>query len=100
MKFITYIIALSFSVNLLGQELLTLEDAKVITLDNNFGIQIARNNVNIAMNSTEKKANGYLPTVIATGGPNGTFGQSSQSFNNNTEANTNNALSLVGVSSC
>ena len=94
MKFITYIIALSFSVNLLGQELLTLEDAKVITLDNNFGIQIARNNVNIAMNSTEKKANGYLPTVIATGGPNGTFGQSSQSFNNNTEANTSNALSL------
>ena len=93
MKLILYIIALAYSTTILGQDVLTLDDAKIITLNNNFGIQIAKNNVGIAINNTEKKANGYLPTVIATGGPNATLGRSSQNFNNGLEASTGNAIS-------
>ncbi len=92
MKNITWIICIGLSVSLYSQEVLTIEDAKVITLENNFGILIAKNNVEIARNQTDKKANGYLPTVTANGGLNGNFGGSSQKFGNGNEASTANAF--------
>ena len=92
MKIIIYIIAFIFSSQLIGQDVLTLEDAKIITLDNNFGIKISRNNVDIASNNTQKKANNYLPNVSVTGGPNATYGRSSQQFNNGLDASTDNAI--------
>lgn len=92
MKTITWIICIGLSVSLYSQEVLTIEDAKVITLENNFGILIAKNNVEIARNQTDKKANGYLPTVTANGGLSGNFGGSSQKFGNGNEASTANAF--------
>ncbi len=92
MKNITWIICIGLSVSLYSQEVLTIEDTKVITLENNFGILIAKNNVEIARNQTDKKANGYLPTVTANGGLNGNFGGSSQKFGNGNEASTANAF--------
>ncbi len=92
MKNITWIICIGLSVSLYSQEVLTIEDAKVITLENNFGILIAKNNVEIARNQTDKKANGYLPTVTANGGLSGNFGGSSQKFGNGNEASTANAF--------
>ena len=77
-----------------AQDQLTLEDARLITLENNFGIKIAENNVKISQNLTDKKLNNYLPTLSANGGVNGSFGGSAQQFNNGSEANTNNALTL------
>ena len=77
-----------------AQDQLTLEDARLITLENNFGIKIAENNVKISQNLTDKKLNNYLPTLSANGGVNGSFGGSAQQFNNGSEANTSNALTL------
>ena len=92
MKIIYWIICFTISIAVHGQSILTIEEAKIITLENNFGIQIAKNNIEIAKNQTERKANGYLPTVSATGGLNGNFGGSSQKFNNGNEASTSNAV--------
>lgn len=96
MKILVWIIvallSLVISFNVFGQDLLTIEDAKMITLENNFGIQIAKNNIQIAQNQTDKKGNGYLPTVSANAGVNGNFGGSSQKFSSGMEAETSNAF--------
>lgn len=75
-----------------AQNILTLEEAKSVTLSNNFGIKIAANDVQIAENNTDKKANGYLPTVNATGGLNGSLGGSSQTFSSGMENTVSNAF--------
>lgn len=81
-----------FGLKAQSQSVLTLEEARNITLSNNFGIKIAKNNVTIAENQTDKKLNGYLPTVSANGGLNSNFGSSTQQFNNGNEANVRNAF--------
>lgn len=78
--------------SLRAQELLTIEEAKAITLANNFGIQVAKMNVEIAENQTDKRANNYWPSVTANGGVNGSLGGSSQKFSNGNEASTSNAF--------
>lgn len=82
-----------------SQQVLTLDDAKSITLANNFGIQIARNNVELAENLTDKKVNGYLPTVALNGGLNGSLGGSNQKFSSGTEASTTRAFNWGGNAS-
>lgn len=77
---------------LISQSSLTLEDVKAITLENNFGIKIAKNNVQLAENQTDRSVNGFLPTVNAQGGLNGNFGGASQKFNNGMEASFSNAF--------
>ena len=47
-----------FSLSLNAQSILTLEEAKAVTLANNYGIKVAQNNVQIAENNTDKRANG------------------------------------------
>jgi outer membrane protein len=52
----------------LSQEILTKKEALKITLENNFGIKIANNNLAIAKNNTSIYNNGYLPSAsINTG---------------------------------
>ena len=80
----------------LSQDMLTLEQAKMLTLENNFGIRISKNNVQLAENLTDRKVNGYQPTISATGGLQGDFGSSSQSFNSGNDATTGQALSWNG----
>jgi len=81
---------LPFSV--LSQNTLTPQQAVDITLTNNYGIQIAKNNIQIAENNTDKRANGYLPTVDARGGLNADLGGSTQKFSSGMEVTTSNAL--------
>ncbi len=88
-----FFVSLSFCIS---QEVLSIEQAKVLTLENNFGIRISKNNVQIAENLTDKKVNGYRPTVSATGGLVGDFGSSSQTFNTGNDATTGQALSWNG----
>lgn len=54
-----------FSVTLQGfsQEVLTKKQALEITLENNFGIKIANNNLEVAKNNTGIYNSGYLPTA-------------------------------------
>ncbi len=93
--YIGYVICLFIGLlatSLSGQEILTLDQAREITLANNFGIKIAMNNVEIAENLTERKANNYLPNVSASGGLSGDFGSANQQFNNGAEAQVSNAF--------
>ena len=84
---------------LIAQEVLSLDEVREITLANNFGIQVAKNNVEIAANNTEKRANRYLPDVSANAGMNGSLGGSKQSFNAGFEATTSNAFTWGGNAS-
>ncbi len=96
MKNIYLAIILFLGFNLSAQNVLTLDQAKAITLANNFGIKIAKNNVTLAQNQTDRKVNGYLPTVSATAGLNSNFGGSTQTFGNGNEASTANAFTWGG----
>lgn len=96
MKNIILAILIFFGFSLNAQNVLTLEQAKTTTLANNFGIKIAKNNVVISQNQTDKSVNGYLPTVSANAGLNGNFGGSSQTFGNGGEASTANAFTWGG----
>jgi len=62
MKYCLVILFLSLSLPFcFSQDVLSLEDAKMLTLENNFGIRISKNNVKVAENLTDRKLNGYLP---------------------------------------
>jgi len=92
MKYIIFVLALIISLTLNGQDVLTLEQAKEITLANNFGIKLAKNQIEVTKKQADKKLNGYLPTVAASAGLNGQFGGSNQKFGNGQEASTANAF--------
>ncbi len=77
-----------------AQNLLTKEDAIASTLSNNYGIALAKKNIEIAENNTSKKNNGYLPTVDASAGATLDFGGSSSSFQNGNDITVSNALTL------
>ena len=59
---ITLLISASY-----GQNLMTAEDAIMLGLKNNFDIQIARNQEEIAGNNAGKSISGFLPTLGVTG---------------------------------
>ena len=68
----SYILVLISTVTLQGfsQEILTKEDALKITLENNFGIQIANNNLEVAKNNSSIYNTRYLPTASLSSGAN------------------------------
>jgi len=68
-KLIPILIFLFFS-ELSAQELLTKSAAVEIALQKNFGIQIAKNNLEIAENNSGILNSGYLPTINAEAGAN------------------------------
>ncbi len=94
MKNIILVVVLigSLFTSIFAQNPLTLSSAKSITLENNFGIQIAKNDLKQARNLTDKRVNGYLPIVGADVGLNGNLGSASQTFSNGLEASTSNAF--------
>ncbi len=53
-----------------SQEILTKKEALKITLENNFGIKIANNNIEVAKNNASVLNTGFLPTIAATSGTN------------------------------
>ena len=52
------------------EELLSKQEAVTLALENNFGIKVARNQVEIAENNKGVLNSGYLPTVTANAGAN------------------------------
>jgi outer membrane protein TolC len=66
------ILALVFIVTLQGfsQEILTKKEALRLTLENNFGIKIANNNLEIAKNNSSIYNAGFLPTATVSSGAN------------------------------
>ena len=66
---ITILFLISFTVSF-GQEKLTKEAAVSIALENNYGIKIAKNKIEIAKNNASVYNSGYLPNVTANAGVN------------------------------
>ncbi|MFK5877881.1 MAG: TolC family protein [Flavobacteriaceae bacterium] len=58
------------SVEVSAQRLLTKKEAIQITLENNYGIKLAENNVEIAKNNSSIYNSGFLPSLSANGGAN------------------------------
>ncbi len=87
------ILLAGFPVTGFSQQLLTKSEAVRMTLEKNYGIKVAKNNVRTAENNTSKGNTGYLPTVNASAATNGSLGGSNQQFNNGMEASVSNAFS-------
>ena len=66
-----------------GQDLLRLEDAISIALENNHGIMVARNDAQISANNAHRGAAGLLPTVAANAGGNYNVNNTKVEFNTN-----------------
>lgn len=85
---LTICVCSSFQVQ--AQEILTLEQAVEIVLNNNYDIQIAKNEATIAAKNNTVGNAGMLPKVNATVGDNYTLNNLNQKFTNGTEINKNN----------
>lgn len=80
-------IVVFFGIYMNAQEVLTPDNAIKLTLEHNYGIQIANNTVKVAENNTSVLNTGYLPTV--TGNAGATFNL------DNTEAEFSNGNTTV-----
>lgn len=76
MKYIIITISILFSLSLTSQEVLTVESAIKIALENNHGINMAKNNAEMMQNSATAGNSGLLPQVNLTGGLNYSNGES------------------------
>ena len=76
-----------------AQEILTKERALEITLENNFGIKIAKNNLEIAENNTSIYNSGKLPTATLNSGANYSRNNQSLTF---TDRDTGNDSEISG----
>ncbi len=92
MNRLTLLLLLSISVSF-GQEKLTKEAAINMALENNYGIKIANNHVNIAENNASIYNSGYLPTI--TGNAGSTFNKDNTNavFSNGEDTHLNGAKS-------
>lgn len=72
-KILTIALLLAFFGSVKAQGILTFEQALALTLENNYDIQMAQVNEEIAENSASRANNGFLPTVSANGGYNWTY---------------------------
>ena len=77
----------------ISQEILTKEEALAIALENNFGIKIANNNLEVAENNTSIYNRGALPTVALTSGAN--YSRNNQSLIL-TDRDTGNDAEIAG----
>ena len=67
-KHILIVLGVLYCVNLQAQNVLTKEEAVSKALENNYGVQIAKNDVAVAENNTSILNSGYLPTVTGSAG--------------------------------
>ena len=78
---LTIVLFLTIPSILISQNILTQKEAVAATLKNNYGIRVAKHDVEVARNNTNRRANGYSPTLNLSAGPNTSLGSSSQKFN-------------------
>lgn len=87
-----FILSLAF-IGAKAQQMLTLNEALKLALANNYSIQLAKNEVEIAQNSNYAGAAGMLPTVAATASQDNVVNNTQQKFLNGTENNKDGAKS-------
>lgn len=76
-----------------GQDTLTLEQAIKTALENNFSIQIVRNDVQIAKNNNTIANAGFLPDITATGSQDNSISTTRQNFFDGRQRNASGANS-------
>ena len=79
-KKITTILLVLISIQVSSQKILTKKEALEIALENNYGVKIAHNNVEIAKNNSSVYNTGFLPTLSTTAGAN--YNNSNQEIEN------------------
>lgn len=79
--------------NTKAQQLLTLNEALKIALENNYSIQVAKNEAEITKNNNYAGAAGMLPTIAATANQDNVVNNTQQKFLNGTENNRDDAKS-------
>ena len=92
------IVLFLISVSSTAQQL-TQEEAIAVTLENNFGIRIAKNNVQVAENNKSVFNSGYLPTLSASGAASYQQATTITSFNGatNTDGTVREDIELNGL---
>lgn len=91
-SYITFILVF-FGIYMNAQQLLTPDEAVLLTLDHNYGIQIANNTVNIAENNTSIFNSGYLPTLTGNAGATYNLDNTEAEFSNGNTTVLNGAES-------
>jgi outer membrane protein TolC len=79
--------------NARAQQILTLNEALKLALENNFSIQVAKNEVEISKNNNYAGAAGMLPTIAASANQDNVVNNTQQKFLNGTENNRDDAKS-------
>ncbi len=79
--------------NAQAQQILTLNEALKLALENNFSIQVARNEAEISKNNNYAGAAGMLPTIAASANQDNVVNNTQQKFLNGTENNRDVAKS-------
>jgi outer membrane protein TolC len=92
-KFIILFISLAFSIHAKAQKVLSTQEAVTLTLENNYGIKIASNTVEIAENNSSVLNSGYLPTLTANSGATYNLDNTEAIFSNGNITNLNSAES-------
>ena len=90
----TALVILAFlvvSFNAAAQQVLTLNDALKMALENNYAIQVAKNEATLAQNNNRLGAAGMLPVVTGTVNQDNQVVNTQQKFLNGTENNKNGA---------
>ncbi|MFT5621042.1 MAG: outer membrane protein TolC [Chitinophagales bacterium] len=82
-----------FTQSLIAQELLSPQDVVKRALENNFGVQMSGNNLEIAANNKSILNTGFLPTVGASAGANYNLNNLVANFQNGTTTELNGAHS-------
>lgn len=93
-KFLIATVLIAMSINTINaQELLTKDEAIQTALENNYGVKIAKNNVEVAKNNAEILNSGYLPTVTGTAGATYNVDNTEAQFSNGTTTTLSGAES-------
>ncbi|NND34388.1 MAG: TolC family protein [Saprospiraceae bacterium] len=95
-KYLIVCVILLFGKAVSSQELLTPDEAISQTIENNFGIKIAKKDIEVATNNATRTAVGFGPVVNASAGTSVNLGGSNQKFSNGNENTVTTAASYSG----
>lgn len=84
-----------FSKSIFAQETLSLNDAIKIAIENNFNIQLVKNELEIAKNNNYPAASGYLPNISLNASTNFQSNSVNQRYSNGNVINTDGASSVI-----
>ncbi|MEL0653222.1 TolC family protein [Algibacter sp. TI.3.09] len=92
-KFVFFSIVFLLQAPMFAQELITPEKAVSLALENNYGIKIAKTDVEIAENNADILNSGYLPTLTGNAGANYNLDDTEVGFSDGTNRVLNGAES-------